>query len=250
MQPVYDRNDLRRAILPMFDQNFAPHPHNDFPGCTGSRQRYFLWCALCLIIALLPLAQPVAGATGPDSKHHSAVETGSSSAREKPQVHCLATGDGYLRARLTGSIQAELDWRNDAMNCLGSVRPGGGLRLRFGHAYGKGAHPLVLLFGINAIHEGEAGKVLAANLTIMREGKGEFYSTQGDKCTIDQLRQSLVPGVPTRKRSYRVEAHGFCEQPAHALNGHGMVLVTRFDFAGRVDVDAGDESTVAMSAHS
>jgi len=173
-----------------------------------------------------------------------------SSAKGKLQVQCLSTGNGYLRARLTGSIQAELDWRNDKMNCAGSVRPGGGLRLRFGQRVSANKHPLALLFGISDIGAGKNGKVLAANITIMREGRGEFYSTQGDRCTIDELTQSLLPGRPTRNRSYRVEARGFCNQPAHALAGDGAVLVTRFDFAGRVDVDSadtGNDSSVLAS---
>jgi hypothetical protein len=148
---------------------------------------------------------------------------------------------------LTGAIQAELDWRNSNMNCAGSVRPSGGLRLRFAQASGT-THPLVLLFGIGGVHAGENGKVLAVNVTIMREGRGEFYSTQGDKCVVDDLTQSLLPGAPTQKRSYRVEAHGFCNQPARALNRDSLVLITRFDLAGRVDLVTDDvpNSTNAM----
>ena len=133
------------------------------------------------------------------------------------------------------------------MNCAGSVRPSGGLRLRFAQAT-KTTHPLVLLFGIGGIHAGANGKVLAVNVTIIREGRGEFYSTQGDKCIVDNLTQSLLPGAPTQKRSYRVEAHGFCNQPAPALNGAGSVLITRFDLAGRVDLvaDDADSSATAM----
>jgi hypothetical protein len=35
-------------------------------------------------------------------------------------------------------------------------------------------------------------------------------------------------------RSYRVIARGFCIAPAKALNNEQAILVTRFDFAGRV----------------
>jgi hypothetical protein len=109
-------------------------------------------------------------------------------------------------------------------------------------------HPLALLFGISGIGAGKSGKVLAANVTIMREGRGEFYSTQADKCTIDELEQSVMPGRPTRKVSYRVEAHGFCNAPARALSGEGFVLVTRFDFAGRVDVESSEDDSSVMAA--
>jgi hypothetical protein len=202
------------------------------------------------MIMVLSVTAPGADAKEPDASRALNYPAAGATANAQTPAPCLTTNDGYLRARLTGSIQAELDWRNDATSCTGSARPGGGLRLRFSHAFGNTAHPLVLLFGINAIHAGESGKVLAVNLTIMREGEGEFYSTQGDKCTIDRLQQTVVPGMPTRKRSYRVEAHGFCNQPAHALTGNGVILVTRFDFTGRVDVDDDDDNTAAMSARS
>jgi hypothetical protein len=35
--------------------------------------------------------------------------------------------------------------------------------------------------------------------------------------------------------SYRVEARGFCTQPAHAVRGEGDVLVSTFEFAGLVN---------------
>lgn len=245
------RLNCRRAILPMFHQNFARHPGNDIVRRTVSHSSCLLRYLLRLIIVLSALAPQVSGAKESDKSSSATHETSSSSASTQAQAQCLITGDGYLKARLEGAIQSEIDWHNNTMKCAGSVRPSGGLRLRFSHAVRGDKHPLVLLFGIHAIHEGESGKVLAVNVTIMREGKGEFYSTQGDKCIIDQLQQSVVPGMPTRKRSYRVEAHGFCNQPARALNGEGVVLITRFDFAGRIDVDAdSDDDSLAMSTHS
>jgi len=198
---------------------------------------------MLLFVASPGAADPNAAVSSKPTK-----QDGSSfSTKNKVQVQCLSTQDGYLRARLTGSIQAELDWRNSQLSCAGSVRPGGGLRLRFSQLPQTNKHPLALLFGISGIVEGANGKVLSANVTIMREGKAEFYSTQADKCTIDDLKQTLLPGSPTRKRSYRVEARGFCNQPSRALSGDGFVLVTRFDFAGRIDVDAPDDNGLPNS---
>jgi hypothetical protein len=37
--------------------------------------------------------------------------------------------------------------------------------------------------------------------------------------------------------SYRLEARGFCTQPAHAVRGDGAVLVSTFEFAGLVIYD-------------
>jgi hypothetical protein len=161
---------------------------------------------------------------------------------ETVQVQCLPDGAAFLRARLTGAINTELEWRDRELSCAGSVRPNPeGIRLRFAGVSSNGEPALVLLFGITGLKEGASGKALPVNLTIMREGTGEFYGTQGDnKCTIDAISQEPLKGVPLRQRAYRVVARGFCTQPARALNGDGLILVTRFDFAGRADFESAD----------
>jgi hypothetical protein len=164
------------------------------------------------------------------------------------QDQCLPDHQAYLRAHLSGALNAELSWDHTQVRCAGSARPDAqgtitGLRLRFSYV-DQSRQPLVLLFGITGLREGESGKALPVNVTIMREGSGEFYGTQGDnKCTIDDLRQEPLSATPRRDRSYRVIARGFCTQPARALNGDGSVLVTRFDFAGRVDFAAEDDTS-------
>jgi len=165
---------------------------------------------------------------------------------------CLAEGGGFLKARLTGSIKAELNWSNQDTECSGATRPSGGVRVRFSHAIGKEGHRLVLLFGIPGLKEGVDSRDLPVNLTLIREGAGEFYGTRGDdKCMIDRLHQEALAGIPLRNRRYRVIASGFCTQPARAVVGEGSILVTRFDFAGRVDYseeDSTDERVVSVSA--
>ena len=80
-------------------------------------------------------------------------------------------------------------------------------------------------------------------MTVIREGRGEFYSTQGDdKCTLDEVTQTPIVGIPHRSRSYRIVARGFCTEPARAVRGKGAVLLSRFDYAGRVDFETEDTS--------
>lgn len=153
---------------------------------------------------------------------------------------CLPNGDGYLRARLAGAVRAELDWGNDGLECTGAVRPtDGGIRLRFSRGSSAKADTdrLVLVFGAK-LSEGKSARMLPVNLTIMREGAGEFFSTQGDdKCTLEEVTQQPIVGVPRRSRVYRVVVRGFCTEPARAVRGQGAVLASRFDFAGRVDYE-------------
>jgi hypothetical protein len=164
---------------------------------------------------------------------------------------CLAEGKGFLRARLSGAIRAELDWSDATLECSGATRPRGGVRLRFSHPFGDNPdQQLVLLFGIGKLREGEPARNLAVNLTVIRQGAGQFFGTQGDdSCTIDELRQEAIAGIPQRNRSYRVIARGFCIKPAPAMRGDGAVLMTRFDFAGRVDFSEEDARPDATLAH-
>lgn len=156
-------------------------------------------------------------------------------------VTCLPDGRGYLKARLSGAMQAELVWGNQGTECTGAVRPDGGIRVRFSHKDGAEGGRLVLLFGIAGLREGQSAKALPVNLTVIREGRGEFYSTQGDnKCTLDQVSQEPLAGIPRRSRSYRIVARGFCTHPARAVRGEGVILLSRFDYVGRVDFDTED----------
>ncbi len=138
-------------------------------------------------------------------------------------------------------MKAELDWGNEGMECTGAVRPDGGIRVRFSRNDSADGQ-LVLLFGIAGLREGQAAKALPVNVTVIREGKGEFYSTQGDnKCTLDEVKQEPLVGIPHRTRSYRIIARGFCTNPARAVRGDGVILLSRFDYVGRVDFDSEDE---------
>jgi hypothetical protein len=187
-----------------------------------------------------PLCALILGAT---SKVHaqSPASASSDAGNETVIADCLPDGSGYVRARLKGSIDRELDWGNARTGCTGAVRPtDGGIRVRFARALDDKTQ-LVLVFGIANLHEGASASALPVNVTVIREGSGEFYSTQGDdKCTLDRISQKPLVGIPNRSRTYRIEARGFCTEPARALQGKGVILISRFDFAGRVDFDEVD----------
>ena len=100
-----------------------------------------------------------------------------------------------------------------------------------------------MVFGIAGLREGQSAQALGVNLTVIREGTGQFYSTRGgDKCMLDSVKQEPLVGIPHRSRSYRIVARGFCTDPARAVQGEGVILLSRFDFAGRIDFeDEGEE---------
>jgi len=151
---------------------------------------------------------------------------------------CLKSGDGYLRAHLAGAIDATLDWPNKGTRCEGESRDQPpGVRLSFQRSAGS-APNLLLVFGLTGIQPGKDAHAVGTNLTIIVQGKSRIYGTLGDsRCTVDSLSQRPLadPGA------YRVEARGFCTQPAHALRGDGDVLVSTFEFAGLVNYDTAEQ---------
>jgi hypothetical protein len=145
---------------------------------------------------------------------------------------CLESGDGYLRATLGGAVEAHLDWPNSGTRCEGESREKPpGIRLSFQRAAGT-APNLLLVFGLTGVRQGESAREVKANLTVIVQGTSRIYGTLGDsRCTVDSLSQRPLKAAG----AYRIEARGFCTQPAHAVRGKGDVLVSTFEFAGPVN---------------
>ncbi|HTC45170.1 MAG TPA: hypothetical protein VK696_08995 [Steroidobacteraceae bacterium] len=154
-----------------------------------------------------------------------------------PPAHaapCLGDGTGYVRARIRGALNVDLNWKDAQLECEGEARPdGSGLRVSFAGPL-PGNKVLHLVFGVSSAREGAPGRELPTNLTVLLEG-GRVFATRGDdKCTLDQLSQRALPDR-SGARAWRIEAHGFCVAPANAVAGGGRILVSRFDFAGRIE---------------
>ena len=147
---------------------------------------------------------------------------------------CLPTGNGYLRARIRGALNLDIDWRNAQMECDGGLRPdSSGLRLSFAGPAHTDGRRVRLVFGIGAVQEGRAGRDLPTNLTVIFEGDERLFATRGDDhCTVDELTQERIGALGGPTRSWRIVARGFCVSPASTLSGDARIVVSRFDFAG------------------
>ncbi|MBK7251075.1 MAG: hypothetical protein IPI06_09420 [Gammaproteobacteria bacterium] len=145
-------------------------------------------------------------------------------------------GGGYLRARLRGALTLDLAWRDAEMHCEGGPRPDGrALRVSIAGPEHGGGRRLRFVFGIAGAKEGAPGRALPTNLTVIFEGEERLYATRGeDKCTVDELRQERIGALGGTVRSYRIIARGFCTAPATRPTHGERLLVTTFDFAGRV----------------
>jgi hypothetical protein len=158
---------------------------------------------------------------------------------------CLVSGDGYLRARVAGAIDARIDWPNSGTQCQGETKAEpAGVRLSFKRAAG-GKPDLLFVFGLTGIRKGQPAHAAGANLTVIVQGTNRIFGTLGDaRCTVDSLKQTPLPTAGY----YRVEARGFCTQPAHAIRGNGAVLVSTFEFAGPVNYATDQPANAASQA--
>lgn len=103
-----------------------------------------------------PIVMPPGAVPGPASPPVAAAPRG-----------CLATGNGYLRARIRGALNVDIDWHNGELECDGGPRPdGSGIRVSFEGPKRPDGHRLRLVFGVNAVREGRAARDLPTNLTV------------------------------------------------------------------------------------
>ena len=149
-------------------------------------------------------------------------------------------GDGFLRARLRGALDMDLDWQGGTLVCEGSARPdGSGLRATFaGPAPGGEAgatRSLRFIFGIALADSAPgAAEALPTNLTVILEGEQTLFSTQGDdKCAVEIVsRRPLVSAQGLE----RLQVRGYCTEPASDAAGARRLLVSTFEFAGVVRI--------------
>jgi hypothetical protein len=194
-------------------------------------------CFLVAALAVFASATKVSEAGQPPSA------TSHSFARKVSTTGCLASGNGYLRARIRGALNLDINWKNAEIECEGGARPdGSGIRVSFAGPKSSDGRRVRMVFGVGSASEGSQGYALPTNLTVIFEGEKRLFATRGeDKCTVDRLQQERVgdPGSPDR--SYRVVARGFCVAPASAIDGEERIVVTSFDFAGRVTFETGEK---------
>ena len=162
---------------------------------------------------------------------------------------CLAAGVGYLRARVRGALDLDLDWKDTQMQCEGAPRPSGnGVRVTIGGPLRGDGRRIRLVFGIAGIGEGASGSTLRTNVTLLFEGENRLYATLGDdKCTTDSVSQSRVETLGDNRAIYRIVARGFCIGPASNATHTERIVITSFDFAGRVEF--GDDDRHESQPH-
>ncbi len=144
---------------------------------------------------------------------------------------CTLPADAHLNARLRGALDADIAWTTAQMTCSGGPRPNSeGLRVSIAGDSPQGR--LRFIFGMPAAPGQADATAVPTNLTVILEGRQRVFATQGqDRCTTDALHQRTLP-----PRGFRIEARGFCTDPAAPVGGAAgeVLLVSTFDFVARI----------------
>jgi hypothetical protein len=145
---------------------------------------------------------------------------------------CVMDQDGYLRGPLYGQISAELDWQGSNMRCDGMLRPdGAGIRLVFDEHLDEDAPGLLMVVGIADAILGEPVKDSPANITIINQSNGKFYSTGGEtRCWTTFSNQLELIG--TTEETWRVDGLIYCVGVLTELKGSGSVTLGELKFSG------------------
>jgi hypothetical protein len=149
-----------------------------------------------------------------------------------PAFSCGA--EGRLVGDLYGAIQASLDWDGTALSCEGMPRPeGDGVRLRFAGATQPGDRQIAIIIALPDFALGAQNVELAANVTLIEEGNGRFFSTPDlDNCLADILSVSAIDDASGR---YSISGILYCVSPLPEVNGDSSVAFPELAFNGIFD---------------
>ena len=148
---------------------------------------------------------------------------------------CLPDGAGRLQMQVSGHFDAALDWSNAGTRCAGGPRPDGdALRLMFSRA----EDALLIVIAVTGLERGGTGDGMPANITVVREGRAEFFGTLGaDTCLVDVTENTPLAGIPG---AYRVSGGGRCLAPIEAVAGTSEIRIAPFEFTGYAEWPADD----------
>jgi hypothetical protein len=153
-------------------------------------------------------------------------------ANARPVFSCGT--DGRLVGELYGAIRASLDWDRTVITCEGMPRPeGDGIRLRFAGVSQPGDRAIAIIIAMPDFSLGSENVELPANVTLIEEGNGRFFSTPDlDNCLADI---STVVTVDEAIGRYSITGILYCVSPLPEVNGESSVSVPDLAFTGVFD---------------
>jgi hypothetical protein len=149
---------------------------------------------------------------------------------------CSRESDGFLSGRMYGALDLNIDWQGANMTCEGMLRPdGNGIRLLFASKEGRKAR-LVFVIGVDGRIDQLTRKERVANITIIDEIDGRFFSTSGiDRCWTMIHKVEKIVGE--RFPAFQIDGDVYCAGGLPSLSDRGTVTLGDFRFSGRLALD-------------
>lgn len=142
---------------------------------------------------------------------------------------------GHFTGQLYGSLEADLQWGPDALQCQGMPRPNNaGARLRFAGSTDMAGQPvpIAFIFGIPDLERGQVAKELRTNVTVIDEGNGRFFATQDIEACWSDINSQAKTDSESR---FEVSGILYCVLPLAELHGNGSLRLSEIEFSGLVD---------------
>ncbi len=146
---------------------------------------------------------------------------------------CSSVGDAYLSGTLYGAVERQIEWRGTDMTCAGGLRPGGaGVRVVFAGPATTAGDRVVVVIGIDGVIDELMATERVANITIIDESSGRFYSSgKQERCW------TTVSDTTDDGRTYRVTGEVYCTGGLPSVSDAGSVTLRGFRYSGRLNID-------------
>jgi len=147
---------------------------------------------------------------------------------------CESLDDAYLSGTVYGAVERAIEWRGTDMTCQGGPRPNGdGVRLVFAAPGSADGGPLVFVIGISGALGELTDTERAANVTLIDESSGRFFSTgQQERCW------TTVTSVADEDDRISVGGEFYCAGSLPSLSDGSSVSLRDFRYSGRLMLDA------------
>lgn len=154
---------------------------------------------------------------------------------EEPVLLC--GNEGHLSTELYGAVAVEVDWNKNDLECAGMPRPEGrGARLRFAGETADGDLQLAIIIAIPALERDAQNGEFSANVTLIEEGNGRFFSTPDlNNCLVNI---TSTTGLDDSGDRYSIAGELLCVTPLPEINGGSSVSVPKMLFSGLLDWSA------------
>ncbi len=146
---------------------------------------------------------------------------------------CPAVDDGYLSGYLYGALDRAIEWRGTDMTCEGGPRPNDdGVRLVFAAPIDDQRPRLVIVLGISGSIGDLIGAERVANVTLIEESSGRFFSSGGqERCW------TTVESVDQESDRLRIGGEIYCQGSLPSLSDGSSITLRDFRYSGRLILD-------------